>query len=585
MTAKDVTIVVRCGPGEPGWMLLRDPIRIHAAYKTEDVLPTIAAAEAAAAEGLTAAGFVAYEAAPAFDSACKTHRLTHLPLAWFALFEERSKTRLSVGEPGAPLDAAAWDPSVSRDEYAAAVGRIKQYLRDGDTYQVNYTIRLRAPFRVEPWQFFLRVFRTQEAEYCAFVGTANFALCSASPELFFSLDGNHLMSRPMKGTSARGLTFQQDRELAAKLRESEKNRAENVMIVDMVRNDMGRVAEADTVHVPSVYDIQRYPTVWQMTSTVACRTSASLVRIFEALFPCASITGAPKIRTMQIIRELEGTPRGVYTGCIGCILPGRRAVFNVAIRTVHVDTHHATAEYGVGGGIVWDSDAESEYEECLLKARVLTEDRPAFELLETLLWKRNEGYFLLDRHIARVRGSAEYFGFPLDAAGAARALHRAEVGFEGAQRKVRFLLSPSGEFSVSDTELPPPDGRTWTVAPAARQVDPADPFLYHKTTSRTLYGEARAASPDCDDVILRNARGEITESSIANVVVEKAGRLVTPPVHCGLLPGVLRECLLERGEITEELLTLEDVRDAPRVFLINSVRGWIPARMTATNRD
>ena len=275
-------------------------------------------------------------------------------------------------------------------------------------------MRMHASIERDPFYLFLQLTDAQQSSYGAYLNTGRYAICSASPELFFELDGDRLRSRPMKGTASRGQTLAADRIQAERLHHSVKNRAENVMIVDMVRNDMARVAEIGSVRVLRLFEIERYPTVLQMTSTVECRTRASLPEIFTALFPCASVTGAPKIRTMQIIRDLEPGPRGVYTGAIGFVAPGRRARFNVAIRTVVVDTVAGEAEYGTGSGIVWESDSAEEYQECRLKARILTVMPRAFDLLESLLWTPESGCFLLERHLDRLRDSAEYFDFPFD---------------------------------------------------------------------------------------------------------------------------------------------------------------------------
>jgi para-aminobenzoate synthetase/4-amino-4-deoxychorismate lyase len=478
----------------------------------------------------------------------------------------------------------AWTPSISRDDYADRIRAIRDYLRRGDTYQVNFTMRLRSGFCGDPFELFLRMQRAQRADYAVYIETEDFAVCCASPELFFRLDGERFVSRPMKGTARRGKTTAEDRALAAALAGSEKERAENVMIVDMVRNDMGRVAVPGSVEVERLFEVERYPTVFQLTSTVAARTSASVSGILHGLFPCASITGAPKVRTMEIIRELEGAPRGIYTGSIGVMAPGRKAWFNVAIRTVMVDKRAGCAEYGVGGGIVWDSAAGDEYQECMNKARVLTADYPAFELIETLLWEGETGYFLFDRHLERLADSAAYFDFRMDRE-AVRG-HLLETGRRWGERtgKVRLLLSRDGRVRAEASDLPAVDpARPRRLAFAAEPVDSGDVFLYHKTTHHPARGrsaEALGAAQGADDVLLWNERGEVTESTIANVVVERGGRKLTPPVASGLLAGVFRGWLLDQGEIEEGVLTIDDVRRAERVFLINSVRKWMVGRVT-----
>ena len=399
--------------GRGDWLSFRDPVRVIEAHRIEDVPAALRAVEELVEKrGLHAAGFVSYEAAPAFDAALRTRPAASFPLLWFGIYTRPSTTRLPSSVSGE--SSYSWVPSISEETYRQGVGRIKEYIARGDTYQVNYTFRLAAAFSGAAESIFLKINRAQMAEYGAFIDTGRYAICSASPELFFLLDGHHLSSRPMKGTAARGRTLQEDLKQAARLQNSEKNRAENLMIVDMIRNDLGRVARTGSVRVPRLFEIERYPTVFQMTSTVTASSPAPFADIMAALFPCASVTGAPKPRTMEIIAELEQTPRRVYTGCIGFLSPGRQAQFNVAIRTILIDRERKRAEYGVGGGILWDSTVDDEYEECRIKARVLTSGYPEFSLLETILWTPDRGYYLLERHLARLRDSAAYFGFSVD---------------------------------------------------------------------------------------------------------------------------------------------------------------------------
>ena len=580
MEKKNVSIIL--WPEEQGkaWRLFSQPAKILSASSPDEVPGVLNAAQQAADDGQYAAGFLCYEAAPGLDKACRTHSATNMPLAWFALFNDFQELDACTGADPSAFTASEWQPSMTVSAYTEAIDRIKSYLKSGDTYQVNYTMRLAASLSGDTRALFWHLYRMQRAKYCALIDTDGFTICSASPELFFSLDGNTLTSRPMKGTSSRGLTSEQDEALANALHESQKNRAENVMIVDMVRNDMGRIADPGSVHVPHLFDIERYPTVLQMTSTVECTTSASFPDIMTVLFPCASITGAPKIRTMQLIKELEPTPRSVYTGCIGCLSPGRKAAFNVAIRTITVDKTEGSAEYGVGGGIVWDSDAKTEYEECQVKASVLTAQQPEFELLETILWNPGDGYHLLERHMNRLESSAKYFDYPIDLQRIKTDLVTAGEAMPTVPQKVRLLLDKHGAIRIEVTPLPASQRSSpFQIGLSSQPIDSQDRFLYHKTTNRAIYEQARKEKPDCDDVLLWNERGEITESTIANVVVEKDSQLVTPPVECGLLPGVFRAHLLSCGEIKEQVITKEDVRSTSKFFIINSVRQWIPAQL------
>ena len=400
-------IVLRDGDA---WLHFTNPQRIISADQLHDVLPALREIEDAVNNGFHAAGFISYESAPAFDEAHLTHSSSGFPLLWFGLYPQ--PRLISLPQPASPKPALIWYPTVSRATYNSAIEQIKNHIADGRTYQVNYTMRLHTEFNADAWNFFLHLAQSQN-NHAAYVDTGRFVIASASPELFFQLDGETITCRPMKGTTRRGRTTLEDVGQAEWLKRSEKNRAENVMIVDMIRNDLGRIAKTGSVHVPELFATEKYPTLWQMTSTVKATTDAPLTKILSALFPCASITGAPKVSTMRIISELETTPRKIYTGSIGYIAPNRKAKFNVAIRTALIDRETQTVEYGVGGGIVWDSESGDEYEEALLKARVLTESPPRFSLLETLLWTPEEGFFLREKHIARLLDSAEYFGFSM----------------------------------------------------------------------------------------------------------------------------------------------------------------------------
>ncbi len=566
------------------WLAFAKPLHILSTHR-HDAIPDLLeqVEQTVRQEGLYAAGFLSYEAAAAFDPALSTHTAdARLPLAWFAICQRpRVWPTLPVPQPGA-FTLGPWRVSESAQTYQQHIARIKEHIARGDTYQVNYTFRLRAPFSGDPWHFFLALARAQPACYAGYLDAGPFAICSASPELFFTLQHHTLRSKPMKGTAARGRSWQEDEAQIAWLRNSPKNRAENVMIVDMIRNDMGRIAEVGSVQAPRLFEVERYPTLLQMTSTVTARTRASLPQIFAALFPCASITGAPKVRTMQIIRSLESSPRGVYTGSMGFVAPDDspgelRAQFNVAIRTAVVRRQNGQAEYGVGSGIVWDSEAAEEYEECRVKTRVLTQKRPDFSLLESLRWQPDKGYWLLERHLQRLHHSAIYFGIPLVLDDIRRRLDDLASSLIPQPHKVRLLISLQGEPSLQAEPLPSDSTPTPRRLGWARQsVDSSDPFLFHKTTHRQVYERALAARPDCDDVLLINERGEITESCRANIVLRLDDAWLTPPVTSGLLAGTLRGELLSHGVLREQVLTPAEVLRASEIWLINSVRGWMP---------
>jgi len=529
---------------------------------------------------LHAAGFVSYEAAPAFDRALVVREAPGFPLLWFGLFPAVETISLPPHDSPRPKLNAPWQPSVTADQYAAAVGRLRDAIAAGETYQVNYTFRLRQPANRDPWDLFQDLVGIQPPPYAAYVDTGRYAVCSASPELFFELEGRRIRSRPMKGTIARGRWYEEDLALARTLAASAKNRAENAMIVDMMRNDLGRIARVGSVQVSDLFRVERYPTLWQLTSCVSAETGAGLTEIFAALFPPASITGAPKPSTMQIIAHSETEPRRIYTGSIGRISPGRRAQFNVAIRTVLVDKARGEAEYGVGGGIVWDSTPQGEYDECLLKAKILAAPRPEFSLLESLLWTPADGYFCLSEHLRRLRESSEYFGFPRCEENAAEELAAFAATLPALPHKVRLLVARDGGISCSgepvrEEELPDPI----RLELAAEPIDAADVFLYHKTTHREVYAAALAGNREADDVLFYNRLGEVTETARANLVVRCGDNLWTPPVSSGLLAGTYRALLLAEGKIRERVVPLEMLPACDELFFINSVRLWRKARM------
>jgi para-aminobenzoate synthetase/4-amino-4-deoxychorismate lyase len=559
------------------WRHFERPLEVIEANDVGDVVPALERLESECRRlQRYAAGFLSYEAAPAFDAALKTRPHDDFPLLWFGLYDtthDRTLDELALEAGTAAEDR--WEPSISEAQYAQVFAELQELIRNGDTYQVNYTYRMRTRLQSDPLALFLRLAIAQTPPFGAYVDTGKWTICSASPELFFHRVGTRVESRPMKGTASRGLWFEQDIEHARRLLESDKERSENVMIVDMVRNDLGRVARPGSVRVTNLFDVERYPTILQLTSTVAAETDASLVDVMRALFPAASITGAPKARTMEIIAGVESSPRRIYTGTIGFVEPGGRSQFNVAIRTALVNRATGDAEYGVGGGIVADSNRADEWSESQIKTRALATRPVSFDLLETLLWKPGAGYLLLGRHMKRLLQSADYFGFHVDVLDIRDQLERYAADLHPSAHRVRLVVSRQGAVEISSKPHDISAGFP-EIALAAAPIDPANPFLYHKTTNRVLYDEAVAARPGFDDVLLYNDRGEVTESTIANLVVESSGVLLTPPVSSGLLPGTLRAHLLDEGKIRESVLTLQDVTDAPQCYLLNSVRGFHP---------
>jgi para-aminobenzoate synthetase / 4-amino-4-deoxychorismate lyase len=558
--------------------------RTVAAWTLADVESTLESVEAEVAAGHHAAGFLCYEAGSAFDPAFASHPAAGtLPLVWFGIFADR------VEIPSASEEDPASAPeyrigrlrkSVSIQRYEHDVRRILELIAAGDTYQVNHTFRLEGEFSGSEAALYRDLCLAQRSAYCAFIRTDRFSIQSASPELFFRLNDRGIELRPMKGTRPRGRWTEEDDALAEELRASPKERAENLMIVDLLRNDVGRVAEFGTVRVPTLFEVERYPTVHQMTSSVTAilRDDVSVAELFRALFPSGSVTGAPKIRTSEIIREMESGPRGIYTGAIGFISP-RESVFSVAIRTVVQDRVTGGLELGVGSGITADSVPAEEYRECLGKGAFLRHRPPHFRLLEALRYESGgRGFPLLEAHLDRLSRSAAYFGFALDRSEVEERLHSATSELPRGVFKVRLLLDRAGGVEI-EHEVIPAVSPPVRVAVATTPVDEMDPLLFHKTTVREVYRSRLAERPDCDDVLLTNSRGELTESTTANLVLEIGGELLTPPIESGLLPGVLRGSLLAACTIRPHVLTRSDLAHARRIYLINSVRGWREARL------
>ena len=538
------------------------------ARRPEDVIAALAEADRALRAGLHVAGYLAYEAAASFGLRVHPAEPDGPPLVWLGVFDSPETIEAPAVHPASPGPAVPWRALLDEEGHARALQQIQERITRGDTYQVNFTWALEAPLEEDPWDLFVRLFAVQPAPHAAFLDLGRFAVASLSPELFFSREGERLLTRPMKGTAPRGLDLEDDARAANALRTSAKDRAENLMIVDMLRNDLGRVAETGSVTVPVLFEIERYPTLLQMTSTVEARSRAPLGAVMEALFPCASVTGAPKVRTMEIIAELEAGPRGIYTGAIGWAGP-ERASFGVAIRTAVADRERCLVRYGVGSGVVADSRPEAEYAECLLKARIL--DETPFALLETLAFVPGSGYRRLEGHLARLRESASYFGVAMGGE-AEEALVELSLQM-GAPSRVRLLVDLQGRVRLERSPLRPAPARA-RVGRAAGPVEAGSRWLRHKTTRREVYDDALRARPDCDDVLLWNAQGQVTETALANLAVEDpGGGLVTPPLACGLLPGVERAALLREGRLREAVIRLADLEVGQRLWLLSSVRG------------
>ena len=553
-----------------------DPCDTICVSHPEDVGPALDRIERAVHSGLHAAGFFSYEAASGLDPVLKTHVPGDFPLMWFGLFRHRKN--IPAGTPnGRNYDLGAWRPSISRSAYDTALNRIRDLIIAGDTYQVNYSFRLRANFSGNSLSLYRDLCRAQRTDYAAYLDIGRFQILSASPELFFALKNGTLTTRPMKGTAPRGRWWKEDKARAKQLQKSEKDRAENVMIVDLLRNDLGRISKAGSVKVPALWHVEHYETLLQMTSTVTSRVryDVRLRELVTALFPCGSVTGAPKVRTMEIIKEVEQAARGIYTGSIGYLSPGGDMAFNVAIRTACIDRKTGIAEFGVGSGITSDSSSDGEYEECLTKARLLAAQQPAFDLFETLRYDGKNGFFLLNRHIGRIEASARYFGFAFDRSSVLSALKNAVSDLGKSPHRVRLVLSRNGCVQVETAPLKnTSQKRALSACISPLPVASRDPLLFHKTTRREPYTSRLDMYPMCEEIILINERGEATECSIGNLVAKLDGLYVTPPISCGLLGGTFRAKLMSRGKLTERVLKVNDLKRAEALYMINSVRKW-----------
>lgn len=555
------------------------------ATEPADVIPVLMQVQEAVTAGCWAAGFVSYEAAAGLPSALPVRAASpgepcgELPLVWLGLYAEPRRIPALCGVPDpAVWSVGPWQEAWSLSDYRRKVEVVREHIAAGDTYQCNLTVRAHASAKGELLGFYRALALAQGGAYNAYVDAGRFVVVSASPELFFDWRGDRLSTRPMKGTAVRGRFPVEDAERASSLAHSEKDRAENVMIVDLLRNDVGKVARWGSVEVPTLFELERYNTLWQLTSTVtgSPQPGTTLVDAFEALFPCGSVTGAPKRATMELIAEQEDSRRGAYCGAVGFVGPDRgrfSARFNVAIRTVMIDRKTAAAVYGMGGGITWGSSAEAEHCELLAKTAILSAPTEEFELFETIGWHPGEGLRNLRRHLARLQSSADYFGFHFNGDAARRALDAALRGASEPLR-VKLVLSRSGSLSVRCVPMLPASTGPVRLAVDAEPVDSSEVWLFHKTTRRSIYDVRAARHPGADNVVLLNERGELTETTTANVALRIDGRWWTPPVKSGCLPGVERGRLLESGELTERVLRREDLLVADAIALVSSLRGW-----------
>jgi para-aminobenzoate synthetase/4-amino-4-deoxychorismate lyase len=580
-------------------LLFSDPVEVLACSDPVQLTDALAKIEAAAKSGLWAAGFLTYEAGYLLEPNLMPLYRTpgKLPLLWFGFFEQPEQlvsttlddclNSLDLAEGYKTEDLGL---SLSRQNYLAAIARIKELITAGDVYQINYTLKHLFNWSGNPLAFYRALRGKQKVAHGGFLRTEDFAILSRSPELFIGIKKRWATCRPMKGTAPRGRTNEEDREIADWLRSDEKSRAENLMIVDLLRNDLSRVSEIGSVSVDPLFAVERYSTLHQMTSTVTGRLKPGIGprAVLENLFPCGSITGAPKVRAMEIIHELEPKFRGLYTGSLGYFSPEGNAHFNVAIRTL-VLTADGKGEMGIGSGIVFDSDPEAEFEECLLKAHFLNREAQEFELIETFCFDQDRSLHYLEEHLDRLEDSAAYFSFPYRRSEVLGQLRSFCGETANPPARVRLLLDKTGRVRLSFTPLAPGDTPSpLKIRLADQAVDSSDTFLFHKTTQRDFYDQNIALAQkesDLDDLLFVNERGEVTEATRFNLFLQLDDRMVTPPVTSGLLPGVLRRHLLDKGKVEERVIRPHDLKCAQQLFLGNSVRGLIEAQLLPTARS
>ena len=571
-------------------LLFEHPSRIIRADHPQDVAEALTALKDAIASGQHAAGFFSYELGyvlePKLADLLPPKR--SVPLLWFGLYNTPRKmtgaevqnwlTAEAIGNPTLGALAHTWDAT----SYLERFDEVKNKIIAGDIYQLNLTFKAKFNLQGSPLALYRDLRLKQRVAYGGLVDTGDATILSSSPELFIEQEGRVIATRPMKGTAPRAGTLAGDDEVRRTLASDIKSRAENLMIVDLMRNDLGRIADLGSVSVTDLFTVETFKTLHQMTSGVRAvlKGDVSLDDLLRAIFPPGSVTGAPKIRAMELIRALETDPRGVYCGAIGYFAPDGDSLFNVAIRTAVIDRTGA-GQMGIGSGVVADSDGHKEYAECLLKMKFLTDPVRRFELIETLLYDGANGFWLLDGHLKRLATSASYFAFVFDEGKIRAELKSAVAGKTQERLRVRLLLDEDGKISVTSTALPAPAaGTVMRYVVSDTRLYSGDLFLYHKTTRRDVYDREWAHFSETlgsDEVIYLNERGELAEGSRTSIFIERGGHLLTPPLAAGVLPGVLRQDLLDQGRAIEAVLTLDDLNRASAVYLGNSVRGLVKA--------
>jgi para-aminobenzoate synthetase/4-amino-4-deoxychorismate lyase len=589
--------------------LFIDPVQILQIHRVSELADLLASIPGYVQQGYYLAGYFAYECGYHIEKlGLLDYHSEKQPLAWFGVYSQPIIYNHTSGklQGVSELDGIIATPHISQHEttprldnmhfdldeaeYSENIHKIKEYICAGDVYQINFTSRYHFTFDGSPMSLYKALKSKQRVSYSAYIRAAGQDILCLSPELFFCIKGQQIIARPMKGTMPRGRTQLEDQCVAESLSRDSKNRAENVMIVDLLRNDLGRLCQVSSVTVPKLFTIEKYDTLFHMTSTVEgiLKEDVDYSPVFRSLFPCGSITGAPKIRAMEIIKQLESSPRGVYTGSIGYFAPplghstgAVRAMFNVAIRTVVLE--NGRGEMGVGSGIIYDSLASDEYAECIVKAHFLTRTMPIeFDILEAILW--DNGYQRLDKHLQRIADSANYFQYPYDQASVHSILTQLSANLVAGQKyKVRLKLSRTGQWyseAIQIQEVGPVSEQI--VVLSSERTDSQNRMYYHKTTDRALYDRASrfAQENGYADVIFLNEKGEVTEGATNNIFIERNGSLLTPSLSCGLLNGIYRQHILEKDHRAREVvLYLNDLLKAEKIYICNAIRGLCQVKL------
>jgi len=552
-------------------MVFRDPVKIITTHTLDEADNCFTEIQQLSNEGYYVAGFVSYEAAPAFNPRLRVKENSNMPLLWFGVFEEVFRPE-SIKTTN--YQTGQWESNITIDSYINQIYKIHEYIEDGKTEQVNYTLKMKSAFQGDSRAFAENLINAQAADYTAYIDTGRYQIASASPELFFQLQGRVLTTKPMAGTAPRGKTYQEDLAQAKWLKNSKKNQQENNIIAKAMKEELETIANQGQVHITNQHSIEKYPTVYQMTTTLTSELSQDigLFDIFKAIFPCSSITGLPKKETMDVIFEVEQETRDVYCGAIGYITPNQEAIFNVPIRTAVIDSEKSEAMYGVGGGITRESTAEDEYKEVLTKTAILHTKKTDYNLLESIRLEDGQ-YFLLKEHLERIKQSASYFDVSIDIEKIKQSLYNFATEHSQSTYKVRLLINQKGEYTIEGKKISEKE-QTHIVKIAIQPIDNKNIFHYHKTTFREIYNKHKQAN--IFDVLLWNDGKEITEFTNGNIVVDINGNLYTPPVSCGLLPGTFRKHLLNENLISEKVIPLDELSSCNAIWFINSVQKWVP---------